>query len=212
MSRSLRMPVMKMLPGMILWLTALIALAPWPAFSQTSPELLAESFACERVREVAIRKDSTCDESGFLCEPSASDCESFCTTVAQSCSRFGRSTLRSLSLLVRSEYRELIRLCEGESDSTLCRTVLRSAKRRLRNEARQVSADLQESCGSEEFSDACNQTCRDLSAPLLDCSLAALEASATTEGVEAAYNPGAGIQGVFSPSDIRPPMTGATAN
>ena len=165
---------------------------------------------------------------------------------ARSCSRFGRSTLRNLSLLVRSEYRELIRLCEGESDSTLCRTVLRSAKRRLRNEARQVSADLRESCGSEEFHDACNQTCRDLSASLPDCSLAALEASATAEGlevtdsvieinvnnwhggswivneageasattvgVEEAYNPGAGIQGVFKPSDIRPPMTGATAN
>jgi hypothetical protein len=160
--------------GMILGLMAYAVFAPGSALSDENPDLLARSFACERVQQATVLKDLVCDQSGLLCESTSEGCERLCQNSSRACSRLGKSAAVALSRQVAFEHRGLSRLCRAESDAAACRALLRSSKNRLRQESRRYAKALATSCASVGFGSSCYDTCRDDMAPLPDCSADAL--------------------------------------
>ena len=171
--------------GMLLGLMAYAVFAPGSALSDEDPDLLARSFACERVQQATVLKDSVCDQSGLLCESTSEGCERLCQNSSRACSRLGKSAAVALSRQIAFEHRGLSRLCRAESDAAACRALLRSSKKSLRQESRRYAKALATSCASVGYQQACYATCRDGSVPLPDCSLDALEAQGTFLNLQA---------------------------
>ena len=186
--------------GMLLGLMAYAVFAPGSALSDEDPDLLARSFACERVQQATVFRDSVCDESGLLCESTSEGCEKFCQNSSRACSSLGRSAALALTRQIAFEHRGLSRLCRAESDAAACRALLRSSKNRLRQEAREYAEALATSCASVGFGSSCYETCTDEMTPLPDCSADALADDASW-AVKAQSRPEGHSGGITEVSD-----------